>query len=194
MIKIAASILSADLSCIREVLMQCEIGGADIVHVDVMDGHFVPNITMGPVIIKWIRKYTKLPLEAHLMIENPAKYSAMFVDAEVDMVTLHVESRNVEEAAKFLKKEGIEVGLALSPDTSPDVLRMFNFYDYVLVMTVYPGFAGQKFLEWASDKISIIRKFYDGDIMVDGGINNETAKIAVKKGANILAAATAIFS
>lgn len=194
MVKIAPSILSADLSCLREVLKLCELGGADIIHVDVMDGHFVPNITMGPVVVKWMRKCTDLPLEAHLMIEEPVRYVRMFIEAGIDMATLHAESKNIEEAAKILRSEGVRVGIALNPDTPVEILKNYDFYEYILVMTVYPGFAGQKFIEWASDKIPLIRRFYDGDIMVDGGINFETAKIVVRKGANVLAAATAIFN
>jgi len=191
-IKIAPSILSADLSCIREELRKCEEGGADLIHVDVMDGHFVPNITMGPVVVKWVKRSTSLPVEVHLMIEDPARYAENFAQSGADWATVHVESKTAKEAVKKFRDLGLRVGVALNPDTPPNVLENFD-YDYILVMTVYPGFSGQKFIEWASNKITEIRDFFKGDVMVDGGINVETAGIVVRKGANILAAASAVF-
>ncbi len=201
MVKISPSILSADFSKLCEELRLCEKGGADIIHLDVMDGHFVPNITFGPVVIKSIRKCVKTPFDAHLMIENPEKYIKDFVDAGADIITPHIEVKYpIDTLIKKIKNYGVEVGVALNPDTPfKKVVPYIDKIDYLLIMSVYPGFAGQKFIENTLDKIKeakeyILKENLTTKIAVDGGVKHSNAKKIIDAGADILVAASAIFS
>ncbi len=196
-IKVAPSILSADFSRLSDEIKKVEAGGADMLHIDVMDGHFVPNITIGPVVVKYIRKATKLPLDVHLMIENPQEFIDSFVAAGSDLITVHIEtiskSRLKAQGLK-LKTKNIKLGLSLNPGTPLSKIKgVLGLVDFILVMSVNPGFSGQAFIPQALSKIKELRSIYDGDIAVDGGINVETAKKAIEAGANILACGTYIF-
>ncbi len=197
-IKIALSILSADFSCIAAELKKVERAGADLIHIDVMDGHFVPNITIGPVVVKFIRKSTKLPLDVHLMIENPGKYVGAFVNAGSDMITVHIEAVTLKQLAaigKGLKRHGVKLGISLNPATPlTKIKKALPLVDFVLVMSVNPGFGGQAFIPGALAKIKQLRAIFKKDIAVDGGINNITAKQVKLAGANILAAGSYIFA
>jgi len=196
-IKIAPSILSADFSCLAAELKKVERAGADLIHVDVMDGHFVPNITIGPVVIKYIRKSTKLPLDVHLMIKNPQKYVGAFVNAGSNMITVHIETVSIKKLAaisKGLKKSKVKLGISLNPGTPLAKIKpVLGLVDFVLVMSVNPGFGGQAFIPGALNKIKQLRAIFKKDIAVDGGINNITAKQARLAGANVLAAGSYIF-
>lgn len=196
-IKIAPSILSADFSKLALELKKVEAAGADLIHVDIMDGHFVPNITIGPVVVKYIRKATSLPLDVHLMIENPAKYIDAFVKAGSDMITVHIETVTIKELAaivKGLKKSRVKLGISLNPGTPlAKIIKALPLVDFVLVMSVNPGFGGQDFIPSALNKIRSLRLIFKKDIAVDGGINNFTAKLVVGAGANVLAAGSYIF-
>ena len=197
-IKIAPSILSADFSCLAAELKKVERAGADLIHVDVMDGHFVPNITIGPVVVKFIRKSTKLPLDVHLMIKNPAKYVGAFVNAGSNMITVHIETVTLKQLAaigKGLKRHGVKLGISLNPATPlAKIKKALALVDFVLVMSVNPGFGGQAFIPGALAKIKQLRAIFKKDIAVDGGINNITAKQVKLAGANILAAGSYIFA
>lgn len=196
-IKIAPSILSADFSKLSAELKKVQQAGADLIHVDVMDGHFVPNITIGPVVVKYMRKATSLPLDVHLMIENPAKYVDAFVKAGSDMITVHIETVSLKELAaiaKKLKNKKIKLGISLNPGTSlVKIKKALPLVDFVLVMSVNPGFGGQAFIPGAVNKIRQLREIFKKDISVDGGINDLTAKLVKDAGANILAAGSYIF-
>lgn len=196
-IKVAPSILSADFSCLERELRKIELAGADMLHIDVMDGHFVPNITIGPPVIKCIRKITRLPLDVHLMIENPKRLINDFVDAGSDMLTMHIETIGKAELmtkSLELRKKGIKVGVSLNPDTPLAKIKgLLDAVDFILVMSVNPGFGGQKFIPEVLPKIKELRAIFDGDISVDGGINAENAGEVIKAGANILACGSYIF-
>jgi ribulose-phosphate 3-epimerase len=196
-IKIAASILSADFTCLAAELKKVERAGAELIHVDVMDGHFVPNITIGPVVVKYMRKATSLPLDVHLMIENPAKYIGAFVNAGSDMITVHIETVTLKELAAIgrgLKKSGVKLGISLNPATPlSKIKKALPLVDFVLVMSVNPGFGGQAFIPQALKKIKQLRAIFKKDIAVDGGINNITAKLVKNAGANVLAVGSYIF-
>ncbi|MFA5275372.1 MAG: ribulose-phosphate 3-epimerase [Candidatus Omnitrophota bacterium] len=196
-IKVAPSILSADFSCLDREIKKVERAGADLIHIDVMDGHFVPNITIGPVVVKFIRKVTKLPLDVHLMIEDPVRYAGAFIDAGADMITVHIEvisARELRALSSKLKKKGIKLGISLNPATPlGKVKKVLNLVDFILVMSVNPGFGGQAFIPGAVGKIRQLRAVFNKDISVDGGINERTAKLAARAGANILAAGSYIF-
>ena len=196
-ILVAPSLLSADFGCLAQEIRKVEAAGADLLHIDVMDGHFVPNITIGPVVVKYIRKVTKLPLDVHLMIENPGKYVDSFVSAGSDMITMHIETIGFigfKKQAMSLKKKGIKVGISLNPATSlAKIKKVLPLVDFVLVMSVNPGFGGQAFIPAALGKIKKLREIFEGDIAVDGGINEDTALKAVRAGANVLAAGSYIF-
>ena len=198
MIKIAPSLLSADFARLAEELET--VADADILHLDVMDGHFVPNITIGPPIIKALRKRTKLPFDCHLMISEPQKYIDRFLDAGADMISIHVETEpHLQRALQMIRDGGAKAGIAINPATSAETLSSaIEFCDYVLVMTVNPGFGGQKFIEPVVPKIRhisrLIRERGLGvEIEVDGGIDGKTAPAVVAAGATILVAGSAVF-
>ncbi|MDD4979693.1 MAG: ribulose-phosphate 3-epimerase [Candidatus Omnitrophica bacterium] len=196
-IKIAPSILSADFSCLAREIKKVESAGADMLHIDVMDGHFVPNITIGPVVVKYIRRVTKLPLDVHLMIENPQKFIDEFISAGSDMITVHIEaisSAKLKAQSVKLKKKGIKLGISLNPATPlTKIKETLGFVDFVLVMSVNPGFSGQSFIPAVLPKIRQLRSIFKGDISVDGGVNDKVAARIIKSGADILAAGSYIF-
>ena len=200
-IKISPSILSADFSILGDEIKSLEKAGADLIHVDVMDGHFVQNITMGPPIIKMIRKCTKLPFDVHLMISPVEKYIKAFADAGSDIITIHPEATdNLKRAVSTIKSLGKKAGVSLNPKTPISALmEVINDIDLILIMSVNPGFAGQSFMGEVLPKVTELRKMINDkklkiDIEIDGGINFETAPLAVKAGANILVSGTTIFS
>jgi ribulose-phosphate 3-epimerase len=200
-IKISPSILSADFSILGEEIKSLEKAGADLIHVDVMDGHFVPNITMGPPIIKMIRKCTKLPFDVHLMISPVEKYIKDFANAGSDIITIHPEATdNLKRAVKKIRSLGKKAGVSLNPKTPISVLMdVINEIDLILIMSVNPGFAGQSFMSEVLPKVKELRQIINEkklkiDIEIDGGINFETAPLAVKAGANILVSGTTIFA
>ena len=200
-IKISPSILSADFSILGDEIKSLEKAGADLIHIDVMDGHFVPNITMGPPIIKQIRKCTKLPFDVHLMISPVEKYIKAFADAGSDIITIHPEATdNLKRAVGTIKSLGKKAGVSLNPKTPISALMdVINDIDLILIMSVNPGFAGQSFMGEVLPKVTELRKMINDkklkiDIEIDGGINFETAPLAVKAGANILVSGTTIFS
>ena len=200
-IKISPSILSADFSILGDEIKSLEQAGADLIHIDVMDGHFVPNITMGPPIIKMVRKCTKLPFDVHLMISPVEKYIKAFADAGSDIITIHPEATdNLKRAVGAIKSLGKKAGVSLNPKTPISALMdVINDIDLILIMSVNPGFAGQNFMGEVLPKVTELRKMINDkklkiDIEIDGGINFETAPLAVKAGANILVSGTTIFS
>jgi ribulose-phosphate 3-epimerase len=196
-IKIAPSLLSADFGSLAYEIKKVEKAGCDMLHVDIMDGHFVPNITIGPLVVKYMRKATKLPLDVHLMIENPSKYIGPFVSAGSDMITVHIETVSIKEIrriSKYLKTKRIKFGVSLNPATSVNKIKpVLGVVDFVLVMSVNPGFGGQAFIPAALVKIKQLRAIFKKDISVDGGINAETGKLVKEAGANVLAAGSYIF-
>jgi len=198
MIQIAPSLLSADFARLEDELRTIE--RADILHLDVMDGHFVPNITLGPPIIKALRKRTKLPFDCHLMISEPHKYIDAFLDAGANMISVHIEAEpHLQRALQMIRDGGAKAGIAINPATSAETLSTaIEFCDYVLVMTVNPGFGGQKFIEPVVPKIrhisGLIReRGLRVAIEVDGGIDARTAPVVVAAGASILVAGSAVF-
>jgi len=200
-IKISPSILSADFSTLGDEIKSLEKAGADLIHIDVMDGHFVPNITMGPPIIKMVRKCTKLPFDVHLMISPVEKYIKAFAEAGSDIITIHPEATdNLKRAVGTIKSLGKKAGVSLNPKTPISALiNVINDIDLILIMSVNPGFAGQSFMSGVLPKVTELRKMINEkklkiDIEIDGGINFETAPLAVKAGANILVSGTTIFS
>jgi len=200
-IKIAPSILSADFSILGKEVEKLDMAGADYIHVDVMDGHFVPNITFGPVVIKKIRKYTKLPFDVHLMISPVEKYIKDFADAGADIITIHPEATdNIERCVKTIKSLGKKAGVSLNPKTSiSSIEKVINTLDLILVMSVHPGFAGQSFMPEVLSKVKELRKIINAsglktDLEIDGGINFETGALAIKSGADVLVSGTTIFS
>lgn len=197
---VSPSILSADFANLERDIKLVENASADWLHIDVMDGHFVPNITIGIPVVKSLKKVTKLPLDVHLMIETPEIYSEKFIKAGADILTFHYEAmKNDTEIIKLIEKIksfGVKAGISIKPKTSPDVLLPFlDKVDLVLIMTVEPGFGGQKFISECADKISFIRQNAPQNliIQVDGGINSETAKICIQNGANSLVAGSYIY-
>jgi len=196
-ILIAPSILSADFANLERDIELIEKAGADWVHVDVMDGHFVPNITIGAPVIKSLRKVTKLPLDVHLMIENPWNYINDFAKAGSDIITVHQEAcvDNLPEVVAQIKSYGIKAGVSIKPNTSVDAIKdILNEVDMVLVMSVEPGFGGQSFMCNSIPKISEIRALApEVYIQVDGGINAETAKLVREAGANVLVAGSSVY-
>ncbi len=197
MIYVSPSILSADFANLERDIKRIEDGGADWVHVDVMDGHFVPNITIGVPVVASIRKVTKLPLDVHLMIENPEKYVEPFAKAGADILTFHYEcGADIQKTIDLIKSFGVKVGLSIKPKTSPDVVFPYlKDLDLLLIMTVEPGFGGQKFMQDCADKIPVIKEKAHENliIQVDGGINAETARICTSYGANSLVAGNYIY-
>ncbi len=196
-IKVGPSILSCDFSRMGEEVKAVEAAGADFLHIDVMDGHFVPNITIGPAVVKDIRKVTKLPLDVHLMIEHPENFVDVFCAAGGDMITAHIETCSAETLLKIranLLPKGVKLGVSLNPDTALVKIKpVLKLVDFVLVMSVNPGFGGQEFIAGVLPKIKKLRSEFSGDIAVDGGINEKTGKLCVEAGANILAAGSYIF-
>jgi ribulose-phosphate 3-epimerase len=199
-IKISPSILSADFSQLGKEINNLEKGGADLIHVDVMDGHFVPNLTIGPPVIKALRKYTKLPFDVHLMISPVHKYIKDFANAGSDIITIHPEAtENLKESIFLIKDLNKKVGVSLNPDTKINVIEShLNNIDLVLIMSVFPGFGGQKFIPETIKKIQSLKEIkdknnYTFDIEVDGGINFSNSKDVINAGANILVSGTTIF-
>ena len=194
---ISPSILSADFANLERDIKRVEDAGADWIHVDVMDGHFVPNITIGVPVVKSIKKVTNLPLDVHLMIENPEKYIEPFAKAGADILTFHYEAVNdVSAIVDLIKSFGIKAGMSIKPKTSPDeILKYLEILDLFLVMTVEPGFGGQSFMENCAEKIPVIKRHAPENliIQVDGGINAQTAKICTSYGANSLVAGNYIY-
>jgi ribulose-phosphate 3-epimerase len=201
MVKIAPSILSADFSRLGEEITAVEKGGADYIHIDVMDGHFVPNITIGPLIVEAIRPITKLPLDVHLMIENPDQYIEAFAKAGADYITVHVEAcMHLHRTIQNIKSYGIKAGVVLNPATPVESIQhIIRDIDMVLLMSVNPGFGGQKFIPEVLPKIRKVKamaeeKGMDLEIEIDGGVNSETAKLCMEAGANVLVAGSAIYN
>lgn len=201
MIKIAPSILSADFAKLGSEIKEIEDGGADYVHVDVMDGHFVPNITIGPLIVEAIRPLTKLPLDVHLMIENPDMYIKDFADAGADIITVHQETcPHLHRTIQLIKNYNVKAGVVINPATPVATIKeIIGNVDLVLVMSVNPGFGGQSFIKESLSKINdinLIRKERDlnFELQVDGGVNVNTAKSCVDAGADVLVAGSAVFN
>lgn len=201
MIKIAPSILSADFSRLGEEIKDVEKGGADYIHVDVMDGHFVPNITIGPLIVEAIRPITSLPLDVHLMIENPDQYIEAFAKAGADIITVHVEAcAHLHRTIQLIKSHGIKAGVVLNPHTPVSMIEhVLEDIDMVLLMTVNPGFGGQKFIHSVLPKVKQVadmvrERNLQVEIEIDGGVNAETAKLCVEAGANVLVAGSAVYN
>ena len=199
-IAVAPSLLAADFSRLEEEIRAVEAAGADLLHLDVMDGHFVPNITFGPFVVGAIRKLTNLTLDTHLMIENPDKYIEAFIENGSDIVTIHVEaSTNVHRDLKMIRDKGKKCGLTLNPDTPLDrVEDFFGQIDLFLVMSVFPGFSGQAFMPEVLGKVEEARKLRDAGnfnfaIEIDGGIDPDTAVPSVQAGVDILVAGTSVF-
>ena len=199
-IQISPSILSADFSQLGNEIKRLEQGGADMIHVDVMDNHFVPNLTIGPPVIKSLRKHTKLPFDVHLMIDPVHKYIKNFAEAGSDIITIHPEAtKSLEESINHIKSFKKKVGVSLNPDTKIDVIKdVLSQIDLVLVMSVYPGFGGQKFMPEVIEKITNLKRIKDDlklnfDIEVDGGVNFDNNQMIIEAGANILVSGTTIF-
>lgn len=200
-IKIAPSILSADFSCLGDQVREVVSAGADYIHVDVMDGHYVPNISIGIPVVESLRKITRKPLDVHLMIEKPEKYIEKFAEAGADIITVHVEAcTHLEGTIHSIRKMGIKAGVSLNPATSLTAIEeILSAVDLVLVMSVNPGYGGQQFIKSSLDKIARLRQMLNKlesrpELEVDGGISNATAPAVVKAGANVLVAGSAIFN
>ena len=202
MSKVSPSILSADFVNLERDIRRLQAAGADYIHVDVMDGVFVPNISIGIPVVAAIRKITDLPLDVHLMITEPLRYVERFCDAGADILTIHAEADTVEnnlEALRHIRAKGVRTGVSIKPATSPDALDPYmDLMDLILVMTVEPGFGGQKFMEDMMPKVRTLRKIIDVrcpgvELEVDGGVNTETARVCVDAGANVLVAGSALF-
>ena len=199
-IQISPSILSADFSQLGTEIKRLEEGGADMIHVDVMDGHFVPNLTIGPPVIKALKKNSSILFDVHLMISPVHKYIKAYADAGADIITIHPEAtENLQESINEIKRFNKKVGISLNPETKVDVIKNFlNQVDLILIMSVNPGFGGQKFMPKVLDKIKDLvsireKERINFDIEIDGGINFDNSKLAIKAGANILVSGTTIF-
>ena len=201
MVKLAPSILSADFARLGEELKAAEAGGADWIHIDVMDGHFVPNLTMGPALVEKIRPWTRLPFDVHLMVHHPERFVEAFAAAGADYLTVHVEAEHeVASTLRVIRKAGKKAGVVVSPPTSLDrALPHLEECDLLLVMTVNPGFAGQGFIADAVTKIQAARHYLDEhglglELEADGGIGERTAALAAGAGASVLVAGSAVFA
>lgn len=197
-ILVAPSILSADFAILKDEIKKVEHAGADWIHIDVMDGHFVPNITIGPQVVKSLRKETNLIFDVHLMIENPIQYIDSFAKAGADYITVHYEAcqNNLDEVIDKIKLNNIKVGISIKPKTPIDVLKpFFEKINLVLIMSVEPGFGGQKYIEQSTKKIQELKEISPQNVIieVDGGINQQTAKLALSAGADVLVAGAYIY-
>ena len=199
-IQISPSILSADFSQLANEIKRLENGGADMIHVDVMDGHFVPNLTIGPPVIKSLKKHSSILFDVHLMISPVHKYIKAYADAGADIITIHPEATNdINSSISLIKELNKKVGVSLNPETKVDmIIEHLDKIDLVLIMSVNPGFGGQKFMPEVLSKIGELKKLrsakdLDFDIEIDGGINFENSKIAIEAGANILVSGTTVF-
>jgi ribulose-phosphate 3-epimerase len=200
-IRIAPSILSADFAKLGDDIRKVEEAGAQLLHVDVMDGHFVPNITIGPPVVKAIRRVTKLPLDVHLMISDPDKYIPAFVDAGADSLTVHAEATvHLDRTLNYIRSFNVGVGVSINPATPVSVVQhVLRLVDMLLIMSVNPGFGGQKFIGYSVDKIRQARQMIDDQnlrclIEVDGGIDMNTLPAVVRAGAEVLVSGSAIFN
>jgi ribulose-phosphate 3-epimerase len=200
-IRIAPSILSANFAALGEDIRKVESAGAHLLHVDVMDGHFVPNITIGPPVVRWIRKATQLPLDVHLMISDPDKYIPAFIEAGANMLTVHVEAAvHLDRTLNFIRSQKAGVGVSINPATPISAIEhALGLADMLLIMTVNPGFGGQKFIPYTVEKIRRARQIiedrgYKCVIEVDGGIDTDTVADVVRAGAEVLVAGSAIFN
>lgn len=199
-VKIAPSILSADFSRLKDEIQAVEAAGADWLHVDVMDGHFVPNITVGPVVVESVRKVTKMPLDVHLMITDPDKYATEFIKAGADWISIHPDtSKNKNESLQKIRALGAKASIAVNPDVSIEtVADCFAHIDMILMMTVFPGFAGQAFIADVLPKIEQVRKIIDNGnlpilVEADGGIKADNINLVVRAGAEVIVSGSGIF-
>lgn len=200
MIKLAPSILAADFSKLGEEIKKLDEAGADIIHIDIMDGNFVPNISFGLPVVRDIRKYTKLPFDVHLMIEEPSKYVEQFAKVGADIISIHYEAdRHIDRTLNYIKSLGVKAAVAINPGTPTTVLRdLMNIADMVVIMSVNPGFGGQKYIDYSYDKIREIKSYADKlgrDILieVDGGVDKDNIKKVKDAGANVIVAGSAVF-
>ncbi|MDI6839791.1 MAG: ribulose-phosphate 3-epimerase [bacterium] len=195
MVQIAPSLLSCDFSCLEHEIRTVEVAGADLLHLDVMDGHFVPNLTFGPVVIKGIRKLTSLPLDAHLMVETPERWVEKFISAGVDWISFHIEvAKNPKQVINLVKSSRLKVGLAINPPTPLEsIINWVNDVDFILVMTVNPGFGGQEFISEPLEKVKALSKM-GVMVEVDGGVNLSNVSKVADAGASTIVSGAGVFN